>query len=260
MTLLNIILMALHGISKITVLKLDPKKTPLEQAADLTRQSTTGNVLLPNMPFNDTVAHGQATQILKVFNNFKAKPPTATKGDLQIELDKGEAIYNPNAGYIEAQARLAATTTGNLNSGINLAQESGYYLKSTKSPVSSSFTGEPEGNGSVRIDTKAVAQRAGYIRAYGYTTAKGVPPQTIKEYIFSLEAEVHIAKIPAATIVAVKEATITPISRQANDSEPQTELDKTITPKIITKAHKRIYSDTDVTHYKWSDWIYIVVT
>jgi hypothetical protein len=58
---------------------------------------------------------------------------------------------------------------------------------------------------------------------------------------------VHITGIPATTVVAVKEASITPISRAAKDSVPQTELDKKLTPKIITKAHKRVYSDTDVT-------------
>jgi len=63
------------GLPAITVLKLDITQNPVDIAADLNRQNTATNASLPDMPFDDTAVHAQATAILTKYNNFKSKPP-----------------------------------------------------------------------------------------------------------------------------------------------------------------------------------------
>jgi hypothetical protein len=250
----------LHGLSAITVLKFDLKLNPVDQVQLLLRQSTSGITLLPDMPYDDTATHAAGTAIQNVYGKFKAKPPTAIKADVDIAVNNAAEIYNQNAAYIESMARKAAKAAGDISVGIKLVENAGYFLKGPKSPTVNGFTAEPEGAGSVRVNTKAVAPHAGYVRQYGVTTAEGVPPTKCEELLFSLQAEIHISSLTKASILGVREASIIPVGRSGNDSLPETKVEKAITPKLITKAHKLVFSDTETTHYKWGDWIYVVVT
>jgi hypothetical protein len=255
--LITFLMATLHGLSAITVKKLDLKKAPMDVAADLNRQNTASNLLLPDMPNEDTVVHGQATQIIKVYNNFKAKPPTATKQELDKEISKGATMYNTNVGYIEPRARQVAQDSGFIEDGIQLVNNSGYYLKSPRSSTESGFDGECEGAGSIKITTKAVAPRAIYVRQYGLATEEGVVPVKTEELLIGSETTIYVEGLLKLKVYAFREAYILPITRKAEDGSPDTKLEKKATKKIITSAHRRVFDITKPTLYKWGPWIWV---
>ena len=76
---ISFLMATLHGLSAITVKKLNLKQKPLDIVADLNRQKTASNPLLPDMPNEDTLVHGQAATIATTFTNFKSKPPTSNE-------------------------------------------------------------------------------------------------------------------------------------------------------------------------------------
>ena len=166
-------------------------------------------------------------------------------------------MYDANVGYIEPQARKNASDTGDINNGIKLVLNSGYYIKSPRSSTSSGFNGECEGNGSIKITTKAVAPRAIYIRQFGYVSAEGVIPDKTEELLIGSEATINLEGVKKLVVIAVREAYVLPITRKADDGTPDTKLEKKATKKTITSAHRRVFNVNDATHYTWGAWIWI---
>lgn len=166
--------------------------------------------------------------------------------------------YNQNAGYIQGIARAQAIATGDINVGINLVQESGYEIKKTKSPSKRMFKVINAGPGTVVITTKSVAPKAGYIRQYGPTTGKNIPPATPDEDIYSLGVSVYINNLRSGTMYGFREASILPISRATTNVTPTTEVKKIATPTVATKTHKASFTD-GAEHYNWSPWTYLGV-
>ena len=249
----------LTNASAITVLKLDISKTPLEQAADLNRQDTSDPLLTGVVTYDDTATHAQGGKINTTYTDFKKKPPKSTKADLNIELDKGAVMYNANAGIIEAVARKAAADGGDINIGIKLVENSGYYLKSPKESTTKEFSGSCEGSGSIKrikIETPSVGIGATYIRKWFKVTAVGVIPTEVNEFMIG-EATIYLESVDALSVYAFCEASILPITRKPQDGTPETKLAKKATKKSITNAHRRSFNANDTTYYNWGKWIWV---
>ena len=114
------------------------------------------------------------------------------------------------------------------------------------------------GPGTVVITTKSVAPKAGYIRQYGPTTGKNIPPATPDEDIYSLGVSVYINNLRSGTMYGFREASILPISRATTNVTPTTEVKKIATPTVATKTHKASFTD-GAEHYNWSPWTYLGV-
>jgi len=249
----------LKNISLLTVLKINLKMklTDLMQAGML--QQTTGNPLLAGIPVNDSTVHGMCSTLQTFYTKFKASPPTATKQQVDSKKIILIAAYNKNAAFIQSAARDAATAAGSVDAGINLVQQSGYKLKKPKSPTELRFKVEQAGPGAVDISTKAVAKYAGYIRQYGMTSAKGVPPTVFEEKLITLENYLHLSNLESAHIYAFREASIVPVGRKSKGNAPTTKVEKKATQTAINAKHKAAFVHGKETHYDWSEWVYVVI-
>jgi hypothetical protein len=250
----------LKNLSLITVLTISIKDPTLDVIHEGFMQKTTGNALLPAMPVNDTNMNTQVTALHTTYNAFKAVPPTMTEAQVSSKKLAVVTSYNQNAGYIQGVARSAANAAGDVNVGIQLVLGSGYKIKKSKEATARGFNVTNAGAGAVDITTKAVNHHAGYIRQYGATTDKGVPPATTEEMIFSLEVATHINNLKSKTVYGFREASILPVKHASDSGTLTTASEKKATPTAATKAHKSIFTSGVTSHYVWSEWVYIVIT
>jgi hypothetical protein len=244
----------------IVVILADAKQpvSKLIESAQLVK--TTGDPLANMPPVTDTVIHGQASTLETMHTNFKMIPPTATSKQVNQQHNILTNSYNKIALYIQGVARDAAIAAGDVNAGIQVVLRCGFKVKKAKSPVNRQFKVSNAGPGAVDISTKSVAIHAGYVRQYGSTTAKDVPPAVTQELLITLEVDVHINNLKSGTIYAFREAIVLPVKRTTAGSMHTTNTQKMATPTIATKAHKATFSEGAASHYVWSEWIYIVIT
>jgi hypothetical protein len=246
----------LKNISLITVLTLSTRNSTMTIVERGNLQHTAGNAALPAMPTNDTAMAALVGPLLTTYNSFKAVPPLTTSAQVTSKKTAVVTAYNQNAGYIQGIARAEAIAAGDVNVGIQLVNASGYKLKKTKSPSTRVFKVTNAGIGAVEITSKAVATRAGYIRQYGPTTAKNVPPVVIAEDLYSLEVSIYLNNLKSGTMYGFREASILPVTRSTVNTLPISAVKKIATPTIATKSHKVSFSD-GAEHYSWCPWQYL---
>lgn len=249
----------INNIGLITVLTISVRNSTLDVIATASLQKTSSNPLLPHMPVDDATMLTQVGSLQTTYAGFKAKPQLFTESQVMAKKLIVVASYNRNAGYIQGVARQLAITNGDVNSGINLVEVTSYKIKKSRSTISHTFKLTNAGQGSVKVTTIAVAKRAGYIRQYGATTAKGVPPTTTEELLFSLEIAINVSNLNSATVYAFREAAIVPVPRKTN-TDTNTDTEKKATPTISGKAHQINFNHGNATHYNWSEWQYIATT
>jgi hypothetical protein len=250
----------LHNSALLTVLLADVNENRLKLAQRAAGQNTSGNPLLAGIFVSDTAMHALGTDLLTEETKFKAKPPTSTKALVNSKALLLCTAYNKNAAYIQGVARDLVISSGDINQGINLILNAGYFYKQAKSPTKSGFDVDNEGSGKVKVNTIAVAPHAGYIRQYGITATKGVPPDQCSELLFSLEVDVILAGLTSGTILAIREASILPAGSSANSGSNSTNVEKLATQTTVGKAHHPIFNHGATSHYQWSEWLYIVVS
>ena len=253
----------LKNLSLLTVLTVSVKTPTLDLIHKGTMQKTNGNPLLAAIPVNDTAMAADVSGLQTAYNGFKAIPPTVTEATVSSKKLVVVTAYNQNAGYIQGAARAQALAAGDINVGINLVKESGYELKKTKSPSKRLFKVTNAGPGAVEITTKAVAVHAGYIRQYGPTPTKYVPPlaSAMAELLFTVDVAAHVNNLKSNTIYGFREASILPVGHKTTTPAiPATVVLKKATPVADTKGHKALFTDGVASHYVWSEWIYIVAT
>jgi hypothetical protein len=242
----------------ITVLMATKKTSTTALIKMCNLQKTLGDPLVVAPPVSDTTIKSQAATLETLNNESETNPPTATK--LQVTTQRNICInsYNQNAAYIQGIARNAAISSGDVSVGEQVVNRCNYKYKKTKAATTRAFKVTNVGVGAVQITTKAVAVKAGYIRQYGPTTAKGVPPAVIAEDLYTLEVNVYLSNLKSGTMYAFREATILPLSRATTSSTPTTVVKKVATPIVATKSHKVSFTD-GTEHYSWSNWFYLGV-
>jgi len=252
--------MAELTINELTAKKLDRNgKVPdIIQAA--ASQNTTGTAVLDDITYDDTQMHGFATATQTVYTKYKATPPTATKEDVRISVDTLVDAYDINAGDIQAVARTQARLAGNVNVGINIIKKAGYLVNSPKSAMENAFDAKPDGPNAIKITTKAVAQRAVYIREWAQVSGINVIPLPgqMKERLISTENDIRVEGLETAGVYAFREATILPISRKSDSGTPTPAPEMKATKSKATKAHRRTFSAQAETNYDFGPWIWAV--
>jgi hypothetical protein len=168
-------------------------------------------------------------------------------------------MFNKVALYVQGVARDAAIAAGDVSAGVTVATGVGFKIKKAAVKAPKFFKVVSKIVGTVDISTKAVAARAGYIRQYGATTAKGVSPTTLAESIFSVESKVHIDNMKSGTIYGFREAIILPVKHNPVNPSAAITTGKTIKETVSLKGNKAYFSDGAATHYVWSEWVYVVV-
>ena len=250
------------NISEIIVLKANRYDNPIALAALGLRQSTTGVPSLSGLTYSDTEMHAKSTTVQTTYLNSKASPPTATKEDVDVVVNIFVDAYDENGSQIQTVARKQAKLAGDVAVGINIVKKAGYFLKSAKSSTNKDFEVKSLGGGEVWVITKAVTPGAGYIREYGLTTAKGIPPTIKMQLLFSMESNLILTGLKVSGIYAMREASILPIPRSSGGGSEPTNVEEPATRSAISKNRKRIYTAADgdeTSNYVWGDWIYFVV-
>lgn len=253
---------AKKSIPLITVLLAEGKITTANLIEACNLQNTSSLTNPP--PVSDTVIHQQALTLEQDYNKSKGVPPTATTNQVNIDREICITSYNKNAAFIQGVARDAAIAAGNRSAGLLIVQHCGFKVKRDKSPTIRKFRVTLSEVGAVDITTKSVAAKAGYIRQYGITPTKGIPPTVLAENCHSCEINVHITNLTSGTIYGFREASVLPTKRTkasgtaTSISTATTVVQKTATPTVATKSHRVSYTD-GAELYNWSDWIYIVI-
>ena len=250
-----------HNASALGVKLAKPKMNVLGLTQLAAKQKTDGNPRFNGIPCKDNLMFELGKKLSIEYTNFKSKPPTSTKALVNSRIIAFCIAYNKNAAFIQGIARDIVIATGDINQGINLVEISGYLLKDTKGSTSKGFKLTPDGPGAVKISTKAIARNATYIRQYGLATAIDIEPvkEALRPLLISHENDIRLCNLKRAGIYAVCEASILPISRKPDSGTPATDVEKTATPSMATKAHKRIFMDDAISHYNFGPWHWVVV-
>lgn len=235
------------------------KMTPLKLASAANIVKTAGDPLAGSPPVSDTTLKAQATTVETTFNGSQTKPPTTTTAQVKVALKTLVTSYKKVAAYVLGVANDAAIAAGDVNACIQVATRCGFKVKKAKAPYNRHFKGTA-GVGCCDISTKAIAQRAIYIRQYGTTSAKGVPPAVCAEYLISTETSIHIANLKSAAIYAFREAYVLPMKRAKKSSSTTVTAAtaKTTTPTVATTSKKVTFND-GAEHYNFGDSIYVVI-
>ncbi len=247
-------------VTEVVVKKLSRNATYQEALDAALGQNLSSSTLFAGLTTDDATMHGYGHALEVVHTKFKAHPPTATSQDEQTAIDVIIDAQGDNAGVMQGIVRKAARDAGgNVGVAIDLVKNANYKLKSAKSPVENTFKAKVIGSGEVEITTKAVAVGAGYVRQFGSTSAKGIPPEQCQEMLFSNEVDIVITFLRPG-IYGIHEASFLPISRKSNSGTQNTQVEAKATPSAITKAHKRIFVAGGQSNYNFGEWIYFTVT
>jgi hypothetical protein len=246
------------NLPMITVLLATKKQSTPTIIKNCNLQKTTGDPLVTTPPVNDTIMKSDALTLETLYNESEATMPTASKLQVTTQRNICIAAYNQNAGYIQGIARAAASAAGDVTVGLQVVTRCGYKYKKTTTPAPRHFKVTANGVGGVEIKTKAVGKRASYIREYGITPTKGVPPTTIAEVLVSLEADIFVNNLKSGCIYGFREASVLPMKKTTANVVTPSLAKKAATPTVATTSHKVTFSD-GAEHYTWGDWVYIVV-
>jgi hypothetical protein len=249
------------NISGIIVIKIDRKGKVEDLIGAALGQNASSVSALSNITHDDAEMHGLGTTLLTVHTDYKKKPPTATKADVDTAVNNLVDAYDENAGEIQAIARKEAKTAGDVNVGINIVQMSGYILKNPKGAMENTFEVQNDGSGAVKIKTKAIAPRTIYIRQYGKASAKSVAPLTsnLGELLISPENDIRVENLDSGSWYAFREATVLPISRKVESGTSLTKVEMKATPTLAAKAHRRTFNAGEESNYDFGDWIWRMI-
>jgi hypothetical protein len=254
----------MKNLGTIQVLEVSAE-TPTETLInDALLVKTTGDAVAGGAPVTDLVLHGAANTLQTIYTGFHASPPTYTSGNVTTQKNIVVAFYNQNVGYMKGVANAAAVTAGDITAGTVVVTRCGFKLKKKGVRGTKTFSGKSTIAGEIDLTTKSVGLKATYIRQYGVTPTKDVPPVTPNpEYIISLTADVSITNLKSGNIMAFREATIVPVPRKkktgtgASTSTPPA-TGRASTPNNSTNAKKAVFADGAV-HYIFGNWIYVTV-
>jgi len=247
------------NMAAITVLQASSSWSNLVLCQNIRLVKVDGVPELVNIPVDEVTLHGQGVAIETTEDKFKEKPPTATKNDVNVVRNKGMVSYNKDASFVQGVGRDKALAAGDVNVGIKFVLSRGFFLKQTGEKPQKKFMVVQAGIGAVDVMTKAISKKAGYIRQFGLTSAKGVVPQTLEEWLFSLEANIHVDGLKSGGIYAFREAIILPRSKSSKSGGTTISTERTATPTVTTKNKRVTFLLGSDTHYVWSDWVYVVV-
>jgi hypothetical protein len=248
----------MKNLPKIQVIELTARASTSNVINSALLIKTTGDPLAGSPPVTDVVLHGKANSLQTIYLGSKASPPTYTSGEVTTQQNIVITAYNKIVDYIKGVANDAAIDAGDVTAGMDVVTRCGVKLRKKGVRATKSFSAVSKTPGSIDITSKAVAPRAGYIRQYGITTAKGIVPTVLSDNLYSLEVDVHIDNLESGKIYGFREASILPVSRKKKASSTITEAAKAATQTHTNKAHKVTFSD-GAAHYIYSDWIYIVI-
>ncbi|MGD0711034.1 MAG: hypothetical protein ABR968_07600 [Bacteroidales bacterium] len=262
----------MNGISRWIVLAIIIKNLPLivvllakktwstlTLCDDAQHIHTSANPLTNTPPVTDAALHSQATVTMNTYDAYKAVPPTATKSQVTTQRNILINMFNKVALYVQGVARDAAIAAGDVTAGMTVVSGVGFKIKKAAARVPKFFRVVSKIVGTVDITTKVVNAKAGYVRQYGTTPTKGVPPTTLSETIFSLESNVHIDNLKSGSIYGFREAIILPIKKIPVNPDSVIATGKTVKGTAIFTGHKAIFTEGVATHYVWSEWVYVVV-
>jgi hypothetical protein len=249
------------NINSITVILLDRKGKYSDLIQSALNQNASSVPALSGITHNDAAMHGFGNALQATVTKFKASPPTATKADVDIDVNNLVDAYDQDAGEIEAIARKEAKAAGDVNVGINIVQKAGYKLKSPKSAVEITFDVKPDGPKAVKVTTKAVALRAIYIREYAQVSDNEIVPEksAIQEWLVGFESTVRLENMRTGSWYAFREAYIVPVSRKPSGEAPNTNAEKKATPTLVDKARRRTFQFAQESNYNFGPWVWVLV-
>ncbi len=217
------------------------------------------NPLTNTSPVTDAALHQQATVTLNTYDAYKAVPPTATKSQVTTQKNILINMFNKVALYVQSVARDAAIAAGDVTAGVTVVNGVGFKIKKPAVKPPKIFKVVSKIVGSVDVTTKVVNSRASYIRVYGSTPTKGVPPTTLSEPVISLETKVHIDNLKSGTIYGFREAIVLPLKRNPVNPDAVLTTGKTVKETASFKGNNAYFTEGVTSHYVWSEWIYVVV-
>ena len=249
----------IKNLPQIVVLLAKKSWSTLTLANDAQNVHTAGDPLATTPPVSDAVIHAAANTLMTLYNGYKATPQTASKDQVRQQRNILIIMYNKVALYIQMVARDSAVAAGDIAAGSAVVIRCGLKIKKPAVKPPKFFKVVSKIVGTVDITTKAVAARAGYIRVYGITLTKGVPPTTFSEPLFSVETKVHLENLKSGTIYGFREAIVLPVKRNPVNPDAVLTTGKTVKETGSLKGNKVLFTEGATTHYVWSEWVYVVV-
>jgi len=254
----------MKNLGKIQVLEVSAE-TPTETLInDALLIHTTGDAVAGGAPVTDTVLQTAANKLQTTYTGFHASPPTYTSAQVTTQKNIVVALYNQNVGYMKGVANIAAVTAGDTSAGTAVVTRCGFKLKKKGVRGNKTFSGSSTIAGEIDITTPSAGKRATYIRQYGVTATKDVPPAIPNpDFLVSQTAAASITNLKSGSIIAIREATIVPVPRKkktgtgSSTSTPPATA-RASTPNKSTNTQKAVFTDGAV-HYIFGNWIYVTV-
>ena len=234
----------------------------LVTAAELVK--TAGDPIAVAPPVTDTVIHAAANTLQTLYNGTQTKPPTVLESTVQTQFNVVATMYRKNGSYLKIVANDAAIAAGDVNVGIAVVQRCGYKVKGDKAPTTKTFKGNSTVSNQVDVDTKSPGAGTIYVRQYGVTATKDVPPTGVAELLISKKGSISITNLKSGNIIAVREAYILSVPRKHKRGTRGTTgvipsaSGRNATTTASSTGNKIVFSDA-AEHYNFGNWIYVVV-
>ncbi len=248
----------MENLKVIQVVTGTSKMSPTDLVTAALLVKTTGDPIAVAPPVTDIVIHGAANTLQNLFNGTQANPPTVLTSAVTTQFNIVATMYKKIGSYLKNVSNDAAIAAGDVSAGTVVVQRCGYKVKSAKKPSSKGFKGTSTTSNQIDISTKSAGVNAIYVRQYGVTPTKDVPPTIMAELLISKHADISITNLKSGNIIAFREAYILPIPRKKKTGLALPATARGATTTASSTGHKIVFSDA-AEHYNYGNWIYVVV-
>lgn len=263
LTLFAIIIMAMiKNLPKLNVSHNYKKlKTPaLHSWAHTTKFSGDPLCGTPDVP--DATIYTYSDNMLTAYNVLQANPSKAQTALVKSLRKTLLTALDLNANYLEGKANGAAIAAGDSAVGVNVINRINFQVAG-KGIIRKTIGIVETAIGWVHVrEAKTIKGVEGHIWEAGVTTAKGVPPTTVKRW-FTLSCDCIFFDIPSGTIVGYHHASVVSAGRKTTPTGlpviPKSVTSKTTSLLPASKSKHPMIDFNNANPYTFGEWRYVII-
>jgi hypothetical protein len=220
-----------------------------------------GDPLCGSPDVADATIYSQADNMWSAYNVWLTNPSKAQTALVKSLRKTLLTSLDLNANYLEGKANGASIAAGDIEVGINVINRMNFQVAG-KGIMQRIIGIVATGIGWVHAhEAKTVKGVEGHVWEAGPTTAKGVPPPTVKRW-FTLESDCIFTGIPSGTIIGYHHASIVPVGRKSTPTGLPV-IPKAATSKIasllpVSKSKHPMIDFNNADPYTFGDWRYAI--
>lgn len=253
MTIKNLPSIGLHELSMS-----DSNAVVIKESLTL---KTTGVAAMSGCTTADTQVHTAANLLQTYETGANLNPPLYTTAQVNAQKKITILLYNKVIRFMKGAANDLAIQTGDVNTGINMAEGCGATLSKKTTPTVTDFGVIEFGPNWIKVHAKkAVSGYEGHIFRCGLVPAKGTPPaKGAWVDFYTLSCTIEISDLASGTVLAINHSGILPVGHTKTPPVVTPVKMKKATKLPASKAKHPVFSFTSPDPYTWDGWIFVVI-